>query len=139
MRSRLALGFKGASVRKNGMLFRRNPEFVVECMMPDFFHVVPIRDDTVLNGILQRQNAALALSLVTDITVLLVHTDHDAWHLGPADNRREHSARCIVTSETGLTHATAVVDDERGHFLFGHVSRNERTESVWAVYAPLSQ
>ena len=75
---------------------------VVERMMPDFFHVVPIRDDTVLNGILQRQNATLALRLVTDITILLVHTDNDAWHLGPADNRTEYSARCIVTSETSL-------------------------------------
>ena len=46
---------------------------------------------TVRNGILQ--DAALALRLVLDITILLVHTDHDAWHLGPADNRRELTAR----------------------------------------------
>ena len=31
------------------MVFRRNHEFVVECAMPDFLHVVPIRDDTVLD------------------------------------------------------------------------------------------
>ena len=32
---------------KTVMLFRRNPEFVVERVMQDFLHVVPIRDDTV--------------------------------------------------------------------------------------------
>ena len=73
---------------------------------------------TVLNGILE--DAALALRLVPDITVLLVHTDHDAWHLGPADNRREHSARCIITSKTICAHASAVDNGERDHFLFRH-------------------
>ena len=38
------------------------------------------------------QHAAIALRLVTDINVRLVHTDHGAWHLGPADNQRNHSA-----------------------------------------------
>ena len=73
---------------------------------------------TVRNGILL--HAALTLRLVPDITVLLVHTDHDAWHLGPADNRREHSARCIITSKTICAHAAAVIDGERDHFLFSH-------------------
>ena len=31
---------------QNGILFIRNPEFVVERVMQDFLHVVPIRDDT---------------------------------------------------------------------------------------------
>ena len=70
---------------------------------------------TVRNGILQ--DAALALRLVPDITVLLVHTDHDASHFGPADNRRERS---FVTSKTICAHAAAVVDDERCHLLFRH-------------------
>ena len=29
--------------------------------------------------------------------------------------RREHSARCVITSKTRKKHATAVVDDECGH------------------------
>ena len=32
--------------------------------------------------------------------VLLVQTGHDAEHLGPANDRKEHSARSIVTSKT---------------------------------------
>ena len=79
---------------------------------------------TVRNGILQ--DAALALRLVPDITLLLVHTDHDAWHLGPADNRREHSARCIITSKTICAHASAVDNGERDHFLFRHCWQSEQ-------------
>ena len=41
------------------------------------------------------------------------HTDHAAEH---DDNRRERSAKCIITSKTSHT---TVVDDERGHFLIG--------------------
>ena len=75
--------------------------------------------DTVRNGILQ--DTALALRLVTIIAVLLVHTDHHAWHLGPADNRRELRARSFVTSKTICAHAAAaVIDGERDHFLFRH-------------------
>ena len=42
----VSLGVRG----QNGMLFRRNPEFVVERVMPDVLHDVPIRDRAVLGG-----------------------------------------------------------------------------------------
>ena len=80
--------------------------------------------DTVRNGILQ--DAALALHLVTIIAVLLVHTDHHAWHLGSADNRRELRARSFVTSKTICAHAAAVVDGERDHFFFRHCWQSEQ-------------
>ena len=65
MRSRLALGVQRSFHKQNGVLFRRNPECVVECVMPDFLHVVPIRDDVVLDGQLlqaQQSNDAQCLS-----------------------------------------------------------------------------
>ena len=34
----------------------------------------------------------------------------------PADNRREHSTRRIVTIKTSIAHTTAAVNDERSHF-----------------------
>ena len=40
------LGVQSNFLEQNGILFRRNPEFVVERVMQDFLHVVPIRDDT---------------------------------------------------------------------------------------------
>ena len=47
---------------------------------------IPVRGCTVLNGIPQRQHAALVPQLVSDTTVLLFLADHDVWRLGPADN-----------------------------------------------------
>ena len=105
-----------------------------------FFHVVPFRKRYPCSmGYFNVQTPRLYFDSSLTYLSLLVHTDHDAWHLGPADNRREHSARCIVTSKISLAHATDVVDDKRFHFLFGHVYRNGRTESVWAIFAHLME
>ena len=42
--------------------------------------------------------------------------------------RREHSARCRSTSKTSKKHATAVVDDERGHFIIGMGTRRKEQD-----------
>ena len=80
-------------------------------------HVVPVRHDAVLDRVLERQHAALALRLVADVGVLLVHADHDARVLGAADDGREDGARRVVAREAGLAHAGAIVHDERLNLL----------------------
>ena len=50
---RLALSF-GLGVERR--LFRRNPEMRTRTVVPDLFHVVRIRDDTVLDGIRNAQH-----------------------------------------------------------------------------------
>ena len=45
----------------------------------------------------------------------------------PADKRREHSTKCINTSKTSRMHTTAVVEDERGHFLPANVGNTARS------------
>ena len=49
------------------MLLRRNTELVVEGVVPDLLHVVPVGDDAVLNGVLEREDAALGLGLVANV------------------------------------------------------------------------
>jgi hypothetical protein len=44
--------------------------------MPDLLHIVPVGDNTVLNGVLEGQDTSLGLSLITDVGILLSHTDH---------------------------------------------------------------
>ena len=73
--------------------------------MPDLLHVVPVGDDAVLDGVLERQDAALALGLVAHIAVLLAHANHDAHVPGPANNAGEHGPRGIITSKAGFHHA----------------------------------
>ena len=65
----------------------RNPELVVENVVQDFRHVIPFRDDIVRDEILQCQDSALVLLLVTNITVFFVHANHDAWHVGGRGKR----------------------------------------------------
>ena len=44
--------------------------------MPDLLHVVPVGDNAMVNGVLQGQDASLALGLVAHAGVLLTHTHH---------------------------------------------------------------
>jgi hypothetical protein len=49
--------------------------------MPDLLHIIPVGNNTVLNGISQSENTTLGLSLITNVGVLLTHTDHDTIHV----------------------------------------------------------
>ena len=94
------------------MLLGRNTQLVVEGVVPDLLHVVPVGDDAVLDGVLERQDATLGLGLVADVRVLLAHADHHTLVTRAAHDRGEHSARSIITSEAGLAHARTVVDHQ---------------------------
>lgn len=67
------------------MLVWRNSEFVVEAVMPNFFHVIPVINDTVFDGIGEFEDTLLGLSFLSDISVF-VHADHDVFILGSADH-----------------------------------------------------
>jgi len=118
----LAVGFRveRSLGEQNWVLFGCDAELIVKSVMPYLLHVIPIGDDAVLNWVLESQDTALALSFITDVTVLLVHANHDARHLWAADNGWEHRARCIITGEASFAHAATVVHHERGNFLVTH-------------------
>src|SRR6218665_2284307 len=61
---------------QNGMLLWCNAEFVVERVMPDLLHVIPVGDDSVFDWVLECKDTSLALGLITDIAVLLTHSHH---------------------------------------------------------------
>ena len=67
----VGLGVEGSLGQENGVLLGGNTELVVEGVVPDLLHVVPVGDDTVLDRVLQGEDASLGLSLVSDIGVLL--------------------------------------------------------------------
>lgn len=64
-------------------------EFIVETMMPDFSHVFPVVDDTVFDRILQGKNTFLSLGLLSDVNVLIIHSNHDVVILWSSDDGRE--------------------------------------------------
>jgi hypothetical protein len=58
-------------------------QLVVEGVVPDLLHVVPVGHDAVLyGGYLRGQNTALGLGLVAHVGVLLVHARNDSRVLG---------------------------------------------------------
>src|ERR1700722_7510254 len=88
----VGLGVEGSLSQEDGVLLRGNAELVVEGVMPDLLHVVPVGDDTVLDGVLEGKYTTLGLSLVTDVGVLLAHADHHTGVPGATDDRGEHRA-----------------------------------------------
>ena len=68
---------------------------------------------------LEGEDAALGLGLVTDVRVLLAHADHDVLVARTPDDRREDGAGSIVSGESSLAHARAVVNNEGSDIFHG--------------------
>jgi len=93
-------------------------ELVVVGVVPDLLHIVPVGDDTVLDWVLQGEDTSLGLSLVSDVAVLLAHTDHDTLVSWSTDDGWEDGSGSIVTGETALAESGTVVDNQVGGFSF---------------------
>jgi hypothetical protein len=98
----VSLGVEGSLSEESRVLFWGNSELVVESVVPDLLHIVPVGDDTVLDGVLEGEDTSLGLGLVSDVGVLGAHTDHDTLMSGSADDGGIDGSGSIVTSETGF-------------------------------------
>ena len=63
----VGLGVDGSLSEQHGVLLWGHTKLVVESVMPDLLHIVPVGDDTVLDGIPEREDTTLGLRLITDI------------------------------------------------------------------------
>merc|ERR1711931_543664 len=117
----VSLGVEGSLSEEDGLFLGGNTEFIVEGVMPDLFHIIPVGDDTVFNGVFQGKDTSLGLSLISNIGILLTHTDHDTLVTGASNNGREDSPGGVISSETGFAHAGAIVNDKSGSIFVTHV------------------
>ena len=78
----VGLGVEGRLGEQGGVLLGGHAELVVEGVVPDLLHVVPVGDDAVLNGVLEGQDTPLALRLVSHVGIFLPHAHHDALRSG---------------------------------------------------------
>jgi hypothetical protein len=101
----------------------RNTKLVVEGVMPDLLHVVPVGHDTVLNGVLQGEDTTLGLGLVSNVGVLLAHANHHSLVSWATDDRRKDSARCVISGEASLAHSGSVIHDESLNIITRHIQR----------------
>ena len=116
----VGFGIQGSLRQKNGVLLGSHAQLVVEGVVPDLLHVVPVGHDAVLDRVLQGQDAALALGLVTNVRVFLAHTHHHTLMPGSADDGGEDSARSVVSCKSGLAHAGTIVNDQRSNVVVTH-------------------
>ena len=72
----VGLGVKWGLSQQHWVLLGGHTQLVVEGVVPDLLHIVPVGDDTVLNGILESEDTSLALGFISHVAVLLTHTNH---------------------------------------------------------------
>merc|ERR1719442_389200 len=117
----VGLGVEGSLSEEDGLLLGGNAELVVEGVVPDLLHVVPVGDDSMLNRVLQGKDTSLGLGLVTDVGILLSHTDHHTLVARTSNNGGEDSAGSVISSETSLAHAGAIVTDKGSNVFVTHL------------------
>merc|ERR1711885_122799 len=110
----VSLGVEGSLSQEDGLFLWGNTELIVEGVMPDLLHIIPVGDDTMFNGVFQGEDTSLGLSFISNIGILLSHTNHDTLVTGTSNNGRENSPGGIVSSKTGLAHAGAIVNNQSG-------------------------
>jgi hypothetical protein len=76
-------------------------QLIVKGVVPDLLHIIPVGDNTVLNGVLQGEDTSLGLGLITHIGIALLHTNHDTRLAGTSNQGRKDRARSIISSKTG--------------------------------------
>merc|ERR1719436_1812594 len=102
------------------MFFRCNTEFVIESVMPDLLHIVPVGDDTMLNGVFEGQDTSLGLSLISNIGIFLAHTNHDTLVAGSTNNGGEDSPWGVISSKPSFAHARAIVNNQSSNLVVTH-------------------
>jgi len=65
----VVLGIQGSFGEENRMFLRSDTKLIVEGVVPDLFHVIPVGYDTVLDGVLEGQYTALGLGFVALLEV----------------------------------------------------------------------
>merc|ERR1719466_735078 len=117
----VSLGVEGSLSEEDGLFLGGNTEFIVEGVMPDLLHIIPVGDDTVFNGVFQGKDTPLGLSFISNIGILLTHTDHAPLVTGASNNGREDSPGGVISSESGFAHSGAIVNDKSGSIFVTHV------------------
>merc|ERR1719339_760487 len=94
----VSLGVEGSLSQEDGLFLGGNTELVVEGVVPDLLHVIPVGDNSMFNGVLEGKDTSLGLCLISNIGILLSHTDHHSLVAGTSNNGGEDSTGSIISS-----------------------------------------
>merc|ERR1711892_24445 len=87
----VSLRVEGSLSQEDGLFLWGNTELIVEGVVPDLLHIIPAGDDSVLNGVLEGEDTSLGLCLISNIGILLSHTNHHTLVAGTSNNGGEDS------------------------------------------------
>merc|ERR1719431_723025 len=102
----------------------------VEGLKHNLGHLLPVgfgvegglsQQDGLLLGVLKGQDTPLGLGLISNIGILLSHTDHHTLVTGTANNGGEDGAGSVISGEPSLAHAGAIVDNQGSNVLVTHL------------------
>merc|ERR1711993_218849 len=85
----VSLGVEGSLSQEDGLFLRGDTEFIVEGVMPDLLHIIPVGDDTVFNWVFEGEDTSLGLGFISNIGVFLTHTNHHTLMAGTANDGGE--------------------------------------------------
>merc|ERR1719365_101044 len=95
----VGLGVEGSLSKEDRLFLWGNTEFIVEGVVPDLLHVIPVGDDSMFNWVLEGEDTPLGLGFVTNIGIFLTHTNHHTLVAGTSNNGREDSTGSIIPSK----------------------------------------
>merc|ERR1712002_1291386 len=72
----VGLGIKRSLSKKDRLFLWSHTELVIEGVMPDLLHVVPVSDDSMFHRIFQCEDSSFGLGFSSNISILLSHTHH---------------------------------------------------------------
>merc|ERR1719300_2069034 len=116
----VGLGVEGSLSEEDGLLLRGNTKLIVEGVVPDLLHIIPVGDDSMLNRVLEGKDTSLGPGLISNIGILLSHTDHHTLMAGTANNGGEDSSGSIISSKSSLAHAGAIVNNKSSNVFVTH-------------------
>merc|ERR1719154_324584 len=117
----VSFGVEGSLSQEDGLFLRCDTELIVEGVVPNLLHVIPVGDDSVLNRVLEGKDTSLGLSLISNIGIFLSHTNHHTLVAGTSNNGGEDSTRSIISSKTSLAHAGPIVNDKSSNIFVTHL------------------
>merc|ERR1712038_2254866 len=89
--------------------------------MPDFFHIIPVCDDSVFNWVFQGKDTSFALCFISNIGIFLSHSNHNTLVTGSTNDGWKDSTWGIVSGESGFAHTGAIVNNKSGYFVVTHI------------------
>merc|ERR1712198_414554 len=103
------------------LFLRSNSKLIIEGVVPDLLHVIPVSDDTMFNRILQSEDTSLGLSLISNICILLTHANHYTLVTGTTNNGWKDSTRSIISSKASFAHTRSIVNNQSGNVFVTHL------------------